>query len=61
MHPTTGARHARRRAAELFDDIALHEEMLADSVRLDAYYAAIERYVRPQHSVVDIGALGPAF
>ena len=38
-----------------FDDIALHEEMLADSVRLDAYYAAIERYVRPQHSVVDIG------
>jgi len=38
-----------------FDDISLHEEMLADSVRLDAYYAAIERYVRPQHSVVDIG------
>ena len=38
-----------------FDDVSLHEEMLADSVRLDAYYAAIERYVRPQHSVVDIG------
>jgi len=38
-----------------FDDISLHEEMLADSVRLSAYYAAIERYIRPQHSVVDIG------
>ena len=38
-----------------FDDVSLHVEMLADSVRLDAYYAAIERYVRPQHSVVDIG------
>jgi protein arginine N-methyltransferase 1 len=38
-----------------FDDISLHEEMLADSVRLNAYYAAIERYVRPQDCVVDIG------
>jgi len=38
-----------------FDDMSLHEEMLADSVRLNAYYAAIERYVRPQHVVVDIG------
>ena len=38
-----------------FDWLRSHEEMLADSVRLDAYYAAIERYVRPQHSVVDIG------
>jgi protein arginine N-methyltransferase 1 len=29
--------------------------MLADSVRLDAYRAAIERYVGPQHTVVDVG------
>lgn len=46
------------RAVELqnsFEDLYLHEQMLADSVRLDAYYAAIERYVTSQHCVVDIG------
>lgn len=39
----------------LFDDIAIHEEMLADTVRLNAYYTAIKRYVRPQDCVLDIG------
>lgn len=46
-------RAAERRNS--FEQISLHEEMLADSVRLNAYYAAIERYVRPQDCVVDIG------
>jgi protein arginine N-methyltransferase 1 len=38
-----------------FDDIYLHEQMLADSARLDAYHAAIQRYVTPQDCVVDVG------
>jgi SAM-dependent methyltransferase len=38
-----------------FDDIYLHEQMLADSVRLNAYHAAIERYVTGQDYVVDVG------
>lgn len=46
------------RAVELrsyLETLDLHEQMLADSVRLDAYHAAIERYVTPQDYVVDIG------
>jgi SAM-dependent methyltransferase len=46
-------RAAKRRRS--FDKIQLHEEMLADSVRLDAYHAAIQRYVTPQDCVVDVG------
>jgi protein arginine N-methyltransferase 1 len=38
-----------------FDAMDLHERMLADSVRLEAYYAAIQRYVSAQDCVVDIG------
>ena len=38
-----------------FDDIYLHEQMLADSARLDAYHAAIQRYVTSQDCVVDVG------
>jgi protein arginine N-methyltransferase 1 len=38
-----------------FDTIYSHEEMLADAVRMDAYHAAIERYVTAQDHVVDIG------
>lgn len=38
-----------------FDDIYLHEQMLADSVRVDAYHAAIQRYVTSQDCVADIG------
>ena len=37
------------------ETLYLHEQMLADSVRLEAYHAAIERYVTPQDRVVDIG------
>jgi protein arginine N-methyltransferase 1 len=40
---------------ESFEEIYLHEQMLADSVRLNAYRAAIERYVRSQDCVVDVG------
>ncbi len=46
------------RAVELrnsFENFYLHEQMLADSVRLDAYQAAIQRYVTSQHYVADIG------
>jgi len=38
-----------------FDKIHVHEEMLADSVRMNAYHAAIQRYVTSQDCVVDIG------
>jgi protein arginine N-methyltransferase 1 len=46
------------RAVELrnsFENFYLHEQMLADLVRLDAYQAAIQRYVTSQHYVADIG------
>src|SRR6476660_10513372 len=46
-------RTVRRRNA--FNKINLHEEMLADSVRMDAYHAAIQRYVTSQDHVVDVG------
>jgi protein arginine N-methyltransferase 1 len=46
-------RAAERRNS--FENISLHEEMLADSVRLNAYFAAIERYVTSEVYVVDIG------
>jgi len=38
-----------------FGDIYQHEMMLADSVRLDAYHSAIERYVQPGDRVLDVG------
>ena len=46
------------RAVELrtcLESLALHEHMLADLIRLNAYHAAIDRYVTPQDCVVDIG------
>jgi type I protein arginine methyltransferase len=46
------------RAAErrnVLEDLSLHEHMLADSVRLGAYRAAIERYVNSRDCVADIG------
>ena len=46
------------RAAErrnFVEDLALHEHMLADSMRLGAYRAAIDRYVTPKDCVADIG------
>jgi len=46
-------RGAKRRTC--FDNLYMHEQMLADSVRLKAYRAAIQRYVTPQDNVVDIG------
>ena len=39
----------------LFEDMSLHEEMLADPVRLAAYHEAIQRYVTSQDCVVDVG------
>lgn len=47
-------RAAQRR--DSLEDPSLHEHMLADSVRMGAYRAAIERYVTPQLCVADIGA-----
>lgn len=38
-----------------FEDIYLHEQMLADTVRMNAYQHAIERYVTAQDDVVDVG------
>jgi 2-polyprenyl-3-methyl-5-hydroxy-6-metoxy-1,4-benzoquinol methylase len=49
--------HAKRavKRRNSFDNIYLHEQMLADSVRLEAYHAAIQRYVTSQDCVVDVG------
>jgi protein arginine N-methyltransferase 1 len=38
-----------------YDKIHIQEEMLADSVRMNAYHAAIQRYVTSQDYVVDVG------
>jgi protein arginine N-methyltransferase 1 len=38
-----------------FAGLSAHEEMLADSVRVDAYHRAIHRNVRPGDVVVDLG------
>ena len=38
-----------------FNNLYLHEQMLADAVRLRAYHRAIQRYVTSQDCVVDIG------
>lgn len=38
-----------------FEDMYLHEQMLADPVRMSAYYRAIQRYVTEQDYVLDVG------
>lgn len=38
-----------------FTGLAEHEEMLSDSVRVDAYHRAIQRNVQPGDVVVDLG------
>lgn len=40
---------------EEFGDLYEHEQMLADSVRVNAYRAAIARHVRPGDTVIDLG------
>lgn len=39
-----------------FSDLGIHEEMLADSERVDKYCAAITRTVKPGDVVMDLGA-----
>lgn len=50
---TRALRAAERR--HLFEDMALHEELLADPVRLAAYHAGIQRYVTSRDCVLDVG------
>lgn len=38
-----------------FSDLYEHEKMLADSTRVNAYHAAIQRYIRPGDVVIDLG------
>lgn len=38
-----------------FADSSVHEAMLADTVRMDAYHAAIRRNIKPGDVVVDLG------
>lgn len=41
--------------ADGFSDVAEHERLLADRVRVDAYHQAITRLVRPGDAVLDLG------
>jgi protein arginine N-methyltransferase 1 len=43
------------RNRRLFSDLFEHDEMLADRVRVDAYWRAIEKHVRPGDVVIDLG------
>lgn len=43
------------RNANLFGGMAQHDHMLADSIRVDTYHAAIEKHVRAGDVVVDLG------
>lgn len=38
-----------------FTDFGIHEKMLADTARVEAYYDAISKYVRPNDLVIDLG------
>lgn len=38
-----------------FEGLEAHEEMLSDTVRVDAYHRAIHRHVRPGDVVLDLG------
>jgi type I protein arginine methyltransferase len=38
-----------------FEHLREHEFMLIDHQRVDAYYAAISRFVHPGHTVIDLG------
>jgi type I protein arginine methyltransferase len=38
-----------------FGGLGAHEEMLSDSIRIDAYHRAIHRHVRPGDVVLDLG------
>lgn len=38
-----------------FSDLYEHEKMLADKVRVDTYYKAIQRNIKPEHTVIDLG------
>jgi type I protein arginine methyltransferase len=38
-----------------FSDLYEHEKMLADPVRVDSYRKAIEKYIKPDQVVVDLG------
>ena len=43
------------RNRRLFADLAQHDRMLADSVRIEAYYDALSAHIRPGDVVVDLG------
>ena len=38
-----------------FENLYDHEQMIADSVRVDTYYEAISRYIKPDDVVIDLG------
>jgi protein arginine N-methyltransferase 1 len=41
--------------SESFTDLFLHERMIADTIRVDAYRKAIARHVQPGDTVIDLG------
>jgi type I protein arginine methyltransferase len=45
----------RLKSSSLFGEIQPHEIMLADRIRVDAYKAGIDRYIREGDVVVDLG------
>lgn len=43
------------RYQQIFTNLPVHERMLGDAARLDAYHRAIARYVKPGQTVLDLG------
>lgn len=41
---------------QIFTNVPVHERMLGDASKRHAYQRAITRYVKPGHSVIDLGA-----
>jgi protein arginine N-methyltransferase 1 len=54
-HPRLAALYRQMANQEHFSGLSIHETMLADTVRLDAYAQALARYVTEDDVVLDLG------
>jgi type I protein arginine methyltransferase len=54
-HPATRDLYRELANRNLFNDLYLHDRMLADGVRVEAYRRAIAKHVKPGDVVLDLG------